>query len=202
MAGSVKRIKLRISQPAGTIIIKLRTQGAVLLEDAFSREDAEYMATEAARFDYKKQPEVYGRRQVQQQVSSVRVPPSGLFSQFAEDVRSELYHYLGPKSFPGFFLWFNDQVIQRYEHASLGIQPHRDHSSNINLVVLCGLRGSGRFSVYPDLGKEANLQLEIVPGSILLLRAPGFAGTEDCPVHGVDQIVGDRYLLGLRQNVE
>jgi hypothetical protein len=41
----------------------------------------------------------------------------------------------------------------------------------------------------------------IPPGSLLLMRAPGFAGREDRPFHFLNEVAEERVCLGLRRDV-
>ena len=40
--------------------------------------------------------------------------------------------------------------------------------------------------------------MPIAPGSLLLMRAPGFAGREDRPFHFLNEVAEERVCLGLR----
>jgi len=189
---------LTIRSSRRTLLAQLRGNDAILLPGAFSLELASHLAVEAAELDYVVQKEYAGPRQVRQQVASTSAPLTGALAEFCQGVEADLRQFFGEGVFEQ-ALHFTEHKIQRYEDGSHGIDPHRDHSINLNLIVLCGLQGSGRFTVYEDLGGPATLHLTTTPGDVLLLASPGFLGRSICPVHGVDQIKGKRYLLALRQ---
>lgn len=195
---SMVRVEFSIAREV--LVSQLLTDGVVVVANAFSQADAERLAAAADTLEYEAQPEVYGMRRVRQQVASVALPESGVLAEFADTVECEIAAKLGAEAF-GTPLHFNHRNIQRYLDGTLGIEPHRDESSNVNLIVLCGLSGSGRFAIYDELGDQARLRVPILPGSILLMVAPGFYGRGYRPVHGVDEILGTRYLVGLRQHV-
>lgn len=95
----------------------------------------------------------------------------------------------------------NDLVVQRYPAGSLGITPHRDHLSYRDLVAIVTLAGRARFYVSKDRSGENAREVAIPPGSLLLMRAPGFAGREDRPFHFLNDIDEERVCLGLRYDV-
>ncbi len=156
---------------------------------------------EARALSFTDQPEYYGSRRVHQQVASAPVLPTMRLGEFANALELAIEVFLGLDCFnPP--LCFNDRCVQFYREGSIGIEPHRDSGTFRNLIVLYGLAGSGRFSVYDELGGQPKVQLSIVPGSLLLLMAPGFRGGDSRPIHGVNAIRGPRYVLGMRQKVE
>ncbi len=96
-------------------------------------------------------------------------------------------------------LCFNEMVLQKYERGSIGITPHRDHATYVNLVCIFTLAGRGRFAVASDRsGRDARF-LDAAPGSVILMRAPGFRGERCRPFHLVRDIDETRYVFGLRQ---
>ncbi|MFQ5775593.1 MAG: hypothetical protein ACE5GS_13820 [Kiloniellaceae bacterium] len=98
-------------------------------------------------------------------------------------------------------LRFNDLIVQRYPRGSFGITPHRDHVRYEGLVAILPLSGAARFFVCADrAGREAR-EVPAPPGSLLLLRAPGFAGRRDRPFHFLRDVTRRRVSLGLRHDV-
>lgn len=95
----------------------------------------------------------------------------------------------------------NDLVVQRYPAGSLGITAHRDHLSYRNLVAIITLAGRARFFVSTGRSGESAREVPIPPGSLLLMRAPGFAGREDRPFHFLNEVAEERVCLGLRHDV-
>ncbi len=97
-------------------------------------------------------------------------------------------------------LRFNSILLQRYEEDSLGITPHKDGLSYINLVCVFVIGGRGRFYVCSDRSGNDSIEIDASPGNVIFMRAPGFLGSEDNrPFHYVTDIREPRYTFGLRQ---
>jgi hypothetical protein len=98
---------------------------------------------------------------------------------------------------------FNSLILQRYEEDSIGITPHKDGLSYINLVCVFIIGGRGRFYVCSDRsGREAR-EIDASPGNVIFMRALGLFGPEDNrPFHFVTDIKEARYTFGLRQKKE
>jgi hypothetical protein len=100
-------------------------------------------------------------------------------------------------------LSFNSMVLQRYEEGSLGITPHRDGLSYVNLVCVFIIGGRGRFYVCSDRSGRDAKEIDASPGNVIFMRAPGLFEAEDNrPFHYVSQIEEPRYTFGLRQKKE
>ena len=97
---------------------------------------------------------------------------------------------------------FNDLIVQRYAAGSAGITPHRDHIRYRGLVAIVTLAGRARFCVCAERSGRDAREVPIPPGSLLLMRAPGFAGRDNRPFHLLDQVVEERICLGLRHDVQ
>ena len=83
---------------------------------------------------------------------------------------------LEPNPLPdGFHI--NDLVLQRYAPGSRGITPHRDHLRYRGLVALLIVAGDGRFCLCEDRRGAGARELAAGPGDLLLMRAPGLAGS-------------------------
>ena len=93
---------------------------------------------------------------------------------------------------------FNDLILQRYAPRSRGISAHRDHLRYRGLVALIIVSGDGRFCLCR--GRSGSDAREIVagPGDILLMQAPGLAGSTGRPFHFLDRITEERLSFGLR----
>lgn len=96
-------------------------------------------------------------------------------------------------------LAFNDLMLQRYSVGEVGITPHRDRTSYRNLVCLFVLEGEGRFYVCDDRSGSGAREIPHAAGDVLLMRAPGFQGSDERPFHFVRDIRSPRYVFGLRQ---
>jgi hypothetical protein len=191
----------------GRILEKLSSVGATsvrLLEEDFRLA----LLEEAEGYVYQPEDEVVGSEDkvVRQQVSS--------FNDFPQDSG----YVLLKNSFQGLLkqrlaqldaypfervLDFNSMVLQRYQKDSLGITPHKDGLSYINLVCVFIIGGRGRFYVCSDRsGRDAN-EVDASPGNVILMRAPGlFGGGDNRPFHYVTEIEETRYTFGLRQKKE
>ena len=95
-------------------------------------------------------------------------------------------------------LVFNEMMLTRYQPGWLGITPHRDHASYINLVALIVLAGEGRFCVTADRSGRDARPVDGTPGRVILMRAPGFLGSDVRPFHFVADITATRIVFGLR----
>jgi alkylated DNA repair dioxygenase AlkB len=97
---------------------------------------------------------------------------------------------------------FNDAVVQRYERGALGITAHRDHRRYRGLIVVIPLSGAARFFVSADRAGQAAREIPAPPGSIVLMRGPGYAGRTDRPFHFVRDVGRRRLSLGLRYDAD
>jgi hypothetical protein len=95
----------------------------------------------------------------------------------------------------------NDLVVQRYPVGSQGITAHRDHLCYRDLVAIVTLAGRARFFVSTERSGEHAREVSMPPGSLLLMRAPGFAGRDDRPFHFLTDVTEERVCLGLRHDV-
>lgn len=163
---------------------------------------------EAEDYDYQPEDEIVGSGDsvVRQQVSSFDVFPdhSGYvllkesFQDLLEQRMAQLEAYPLETS-----LGFNSMVLQRYEEGSLGITPHRDGLSYVNLVCVFIIGGRGRFYVCSDRSGRDAKEVDASPGNVIFMRAPGLFEAEDNrPFHYVSQIEETRYTFGLRQKKE
>ena len=98
-------------------------------------------------------------------------------------------------------LQFNSMVLQRYEPGQLGITPHRDRYSAINLVCIFNISGQGQFYLCGDRMGTNSFEIDTTPGNVIFLRAPGFLESDERPFHYVTNIRSTRYSFGLRQRV-
>ncbi len=94
-----------------------------------------------------------------------------------------------------------DLVVQRYPAGSRGITAHRDHLCYRDLVAIVTLAGQARFFVSTDRSGKNAREVPVPPGSVLLMRAPGFAGRDDRPFHFLNDVGEERICLGLRHDV-
>ena len=160
---------------------------------------------EAQDYTYEPEDEIVGSggRVVRQQLSSFEDIPEDsdyiLLKNSFQDLLEERLARLGTYPFE-MALGFNSMVLQRYEEGSIGITPHRDGLSYINLVCVFVIGGQGSFYVCSDRSGNDSIEIDASPGNVIFMRAPGFLGSEDNrPFHYVTDIREPRYTFGLRQ---
>ncbi len=160
---------------------------------------------EARDYTYEPEDEIVGSggRVVRQQLSSFEDFPKDsayiLLKNSFQDLLEERLAQLGTYPFE-MALGFNSMVLQRYEEGSIGITPHRDGLSYINLVCVFVIGGQGSFYVCSDRSGNDSIEIDASPGKVIFMRAPGFLGSEDNrPFHYVTDIREPRYTFGLRQ---
>ena len=73
----------------------------------------------------------------------------------------------------------NHAWVQRYRPGSRGITVHKDLKRHGLLVAVFTLEGSAAFTVCKNRAGDARMSWAAGPGSLVLLRGPGFDGTED-----------------------
>ena len=130
------------------------------------------------------------------------LPPGSLFHDLAkalERLTERALTHLDPPPLDR-PIRLNDFIIQRYPVGSAGITPHRDHIRYRELVAIVTLSGRARFFTCADRSGRGAREIPIPPGSLLLMRAPGFAGREDRPFHMLSDVTEERLSLGLRHD--
>ena len=185
------------------ILEKLSTVGAAsvkILNEGFRKS----LLEEAECYTYEPEDEVVGTgdKIVRQQLSSFEdLPEDSKYNLLKHSFQSFLDEYLTLiKPYPfETRLAFNSAVLQRYEGGSIGITPHRDGLSYINLVCLFVIEGRGRFFICSDRSGRGSNEIDASPGNVVLMRAPGFLSTKERPFHYVSDIQERRYVFGLRQ---
>jgi hypothetical protein len=82
--------------------------------------------------------------------------------------------------------WPNEAYVQRYRPGTLGVSPHLDSKWFSYLVAVLTTTGTARFALCRDRAGRTLREWESDPGSLVLLRGPGFGGIEDGrPLHTV-----------------
>ena len=164
------------------------------------------LARAARRLQYKEQPAVVGppERRVHQRLASCELDPGNEpFAGLARSLEALLSSALArlPRS-----PWptppkFNDLLLQRYPPGPYALTPHLDGKRFVDLVSVAVLEGSARFCVCADRAGNKQQEIPALPGSVIFMRAPGFAGNQDGrPFHSVLDVESGRYTLGMRNN--
>ncbi|MBK1669339.1 hypothetical protein CKO28_14975 [Rhodovibrio sodomensis] len=129
------------------------------------------------------------------------VPETGPLAEVADALAQRLNAVLARDDTPACAaIAFNDRVVQRYPPGDIGISPHKDHVRYVHLVVNLVLRGVGRFYVCPERSFAGALEIPGSAGDALIMRAPGFAGSDNRPFHAIGAVAPERLVLGLRQD--
>jgi hypothetical protein len=195
---------LSINLDIGKIVEELSLLGATsvrILDEDFRTA----LLEEAEDYVYEPKDELVGsgNRSVTQQVSSFRGFPNGsryvLLRNSFQDLLELCLAELGSYPFE-MSLSFDSMVLQRYQKGSIGITPHKDGLSYINLVCVFVIGGQGRFYVCSNRSGSDAREIDASPGNVIVMRAPGLFGPEDNrPFHFVTDIKATRYTFGLRQ---
>lgn len=179
----------------------IETVGVATIPNFLKAGVRDALLNELEQYQLNPEPEEYGQYRVKQAFRSVTAFPDG--SLFLE-VRDELEAWLNTefsREFPQHLsepLQFSVPVAQRYEVGPIGVSAHRDGKSFINLIAIFVLEGTGRFCVC-DNRQGSNPQLvRNEPGDLLLMRGPGFLGSDFQPFHFVDTISVRRTSFSLR----
>lgn len=185
------------------ILDRLLSVGAVsvrLLDERFRLA----LLQEAMNYPYRPEDEIVGSgdKMVRQQMGSFETfPEDSRFFLLKNAFQSLLEANLaGLETYPFETpLNFNSMVLQKYEPGSVGITPHRDHLSYINLVCVFNIGGRGRFFLCADRSGRDAREISAAPGTVILMRSPGLLGLKDRLFHYVSDIEETRYTFGLRQ---
>lgn len=161
------------------------------------------LLAEAKKHTYVDRPEYTGAHRVREQVSSSSVfSYESPFLKLRDDLQI-LLHLRFPRI--GETAWrdtpfdFNDIALQRYQEGSIGITPHVEGKSIINIFCICILTGDGKTAVCTDRNGRSSHYLDTTPGNVLIFRAPGFMGSHLQQFHFLTNITSERITFCLRQ---
>lgn len=164
-----------------------------LLRDA----DALRLRDEADRLAFIRQPESVAKGLVRQSLAVHEPLVSAPFLELRDALQTVLLDGIGDVFATPLVL--DTLVLQRYEPGSVGITPHRDGPSRVNLVCVVVLEGPARFAVCDDRAGTNPRDVPAPPGHLILMRAPGYRGSDLQPFHFVADIRSRRTIVGLRQ---
>ncbi len=196
---------MRIDVSREDLIETLRDKGVILIENVLSAEELEAQLKALQQLEYIDAPTHFGPREVAQELALATLPRDGELDLSVDALEAKLIELFGEEVFYH-SLCFTERLAQRYGHGTLGIEPHRDRPQYRGVIALLNLAGKACFQVYNGMEKPELLRLQLVPNTLLLMRATGFLGGkvigDSCPVHRVSGIIGGvdgfRYVLGLR----
>lgn len=148
---------------------------------------------------YAKQDEIVGPAKVREQLWVVKKLFSGsLFHRLRDEFQGVFRTQLrdAPFNTP---LNLNELVLQRYDAGSMGITPHRDFIQNVNLIAIFVLAGKARFALCDDRKGTNLVDLDTTPGNVILMRAPGFLGSDFRPFHTIFDVQERRVVCAIRE---
>lgn len=200
------RITLRNDFEISSVLTALDQIGGVSLT-IVPDEVRTYLLTEALTYQYQPREKIVGPAKVRQDLSGTDNLPSDspfmtlrdIWQNLLTDKLSGLVEREKLFRVP---LYFNELSLQRYEIGSQGITPHLDSKGSINLICIFTLTGLCRFCVCRDRQGSNPIELDASPGTVILLRAPGFLHSDARPFHFLTDIQGPRISLGLRQEAK
>jgi hypothetical protein len=171
-----------------------------ILDETFRRS----LLSEAKLYTYQSAEEIVGsgEQEVRQQLEFIEEFPDDshylslriVFQDFLEARFQSLPEYPFEER-----LNFNSLTLQKYPQGSLGISPHRDRFTYINLICIFNIGGEGRFFISKDRSGQDPIEIDAAPGRVIIMRAPGFYQMQSRPFHFVKDVVGERYSFALRQ---
>lgn len=151
---------------------------------------------------YEAQPTVVGKHKVREELSSCNEFPEGSpFTALYEEMTDFLNVKLSQAKLKPFGtepIPFNEFNLQKYEKGSIGITPHMDNKSSRNLILVLTLKGKGDFFLCADREGTGRRKLPVAPGTLTILRAPGFMGSSRRPFHCITNITEERIVFGVR----
>ena len=163
--------------------------GAALVQEALEGPFRQRLLAEIEGGPFEALPERSGRMDVRQQADCFVVRDDMRSYPLVRELRDELVSRLREQAgaMPGVPAWVPSQAsVQRYAPGSLGVSPHLDGRHFRYLVAVFTLEGAASFAVCADRTGTVLRQWETLPGSLVLMRAPGLAGNEDGrPLHTV-----------------
>jgi dihydroneopterin aldolase len=156
---------------------------------------------EAETYQFEKQPEIVGPAKVREQLSSTyEFRPGSLFFRLRDDFQNIIEHKLTGMNYPFRVpLNLNEMSLQLYEEGSIGITPHMDGMSQINLICVFVLTGHAKFALCKDREGTEPKYLDTTPGNVIIMRAPGFMDSDFRPFHFLTDVSERRIVFGLRQ---
>jgi hypothetical protein len=170
-------------------------------------DDCRRLTAASARLSYRPARPIIGEgdKAVYQDFTlSMEIAPQSLIARFAGALEARLAEALAGMRAPPLAAIprLNDWIAQLYPVGSIGITPHRDHLRYRDLVLLITLTGQARLWVCRDRSGAGAQEVDIAPGRLVLMRAPGFADSQERPFHTLTEVTRRRYSLGIRHDRE
>jgi hypothetical protein len=181
----------------------LQTEGAFFVPEALTDRCRQEIQQEIEHHSYVVLPEQVGPVRTQaelfvlEDVAHLPAPIDRLHRELTHLVQEDL------GDIEGVDLWHpNDVSIQRYAPNTQGISPHLDSKRYVHLIAIFTTEGSALFRLCKDRSGPVLKEWGTTPGSLVLMRAPGFAGLKDGrPFHTVEgPRTGSRYSVTFRMD--
>jgi hypothetical protein len=175
--------------------------GAAHFTGAVRRDELAALEADAVALAFHRAPERIGPVRQRADVAEAGLAEAGAaIRRLARELRRALP---GSPTRQGEGFLPNEVTIMRYRGTCAGISPHRDHARYRELVAIVSLTGAATLAVVADRAGQRRLRTwRCLPGDLVLLRAPGWAGVEDGrPLHLVEPEHGaERLSLSLRMS--
>ncbi len=180
---------------------EIETLGATTIPAVIGPQTRRRLLDEITMYQLEVEPVEKGPHRVTQAFAAISEFP--VISHFRE-ISGQLQRWLVSElceKHPGILsepLTFTELVAQRYQPCPVGISAHRDGASFINLIAILVLEGQGRFCICDDREGSNPVSLRNEPGDLILMRGPGFRGSDIQPFHFVDKVETRRTTFSLR----
>lgn len=187
-------------------LLKVKETGAALIPDAVHDPFDARLQSEIETGPFAPMPERIGK--VTQEVDSfiargAAMEAFPLIQEFMQQLTTGV-KFEG-RGIKGVTTWKpNLVIVQRFKPGTLGITPHLDGKRFAKLVAILTTKGTARFTICKNRKGDVLEEWEAKAGSLVLLRAPGFAGDEDGrPFHKVEGPKrGQRYSVAFRMDTK
>jgi hypothetical protein len=188
-------------------LLCVATSGMAFVEKALDHDYCRCLQHEVHSGPFERLPSEVGPYRVREEADLFRITQANLDNYpTVQSVRHELISrvHADGHGIDGSDQWVpNDIAVMRYRPGSKGVSPHRDGLRNRYLIVIVTSQGSAQLAHCANREGTIIEEWETTVGSLVLLRAPGFAHAQkdDRPFHSVRGPVADlRYSLTFRMN--
>lgn len=174
--------------------------GAALVDDAVEPAFLRELAATTARLPFHRMAAEEGRAKQggDYWVTAEPFDQLPLLKQLGDDLAAQVRSV-----HDGASSWMPNEVyVQRYRVGDLGVTPHRDWKRYRYLVAIFTAAGEAEFMLCKNRAGELLRSWTAAPGSLVLLRAPGFAGVDDGRnLHAVrGPVTGERISVTYRMD--